>query len=464
MDEQNTPRQSNPRRKKKSQLQIFKETYLPLVIGGIALLLVFVFIIGSIVRGVQRNRYEAKLNRDASLAAEALLQEKTQEARQLATQAKEMAAHYDYEGAVDLLGGFSGNLADFPELNQLYTQYKQEKDKLVKWVDTNNILSLSFQMLIADPNRAFQDARYGNSYNKNFVTTEEFTKILHQLYENNYILIRLSDLVIDGQVQELLLPKDKKPLLLIQTQVNYNTYMVDGDGDKLPDKDGDGFASRLIIDDNGNITCQMVDSAGQTQTGNYDLVPILNSFVTTHPDFSYKGAKAILALTGYDGLFGYRSNPAAESTFGADTYGNEISDATQMAEALRKDGYELACYTYDNAAYGQLENAKIQYDLNKWENEVVPILGDVDILVYARNSDISDSSAPYSGEKINTLLDAGFTKFLGFCNEGMPWLTEQDEYMRLGRILVTGENMKKTPDWFEGIFDVATVLDPTRPA
>lgn len=30
------PRQGNPRRKKKSQMQIFKETYLPLIIAGVA--------------------------------------------------------------------------------------------------------------------------------------------------------------------------------------------------------------------------------------------------------------------------------------------------------------------------------------------------------------------------------------------------------------------------------------------
>ena len=40
--------------------------------------------------------------------------------------------------------------------------------------------------------------------------------------------------------KELYLPQGKKPVIITQTQVNYNTYMVDGDGDKLPDKDGDG--------------------------------------------------------------------------------------------------------------------------------------------------------------------------------------------------------------------------------
>ncbi len=456
MEEQNT----SPRRKKKSQLQIFKETYLPLAIAGVAVVLIIVFIIGSIVRAVQQNRYETKMNKEAEIAASQLLQEQTQEANEMITQVKEMALHSDYAGAIALIDGFSGELSKFPELENLYKEYLSAQSKTVKWTDTNNILALSFQMLIADPDRAFADEKYGNSYNNNFVTTEEFTKILHGLYENNYILVSLKDIYSNGQEQVLYLPEGKKPVVLIETQVNYNTYMVDSDGDKLPDQGGDGFASKLVIDANGNITCQMVDSSGQTVEGAFDLVPILDSFVTTHPDFSYKGAKAVLALTGYDGLFGYRTNPSAKGVFNTDA---EAASAKEIAKKLQDTGYELACYTYENAAYGQMDNAKIQNDLNKWLNEVTPILGDVENFVFAKNSDISDDTAPYSGDKIDSLLNAGFTRFLGFCTEATCWYTEGSGYMRLGRTPVTGSEMKKHPEWFEDFFSVSAVWDSKRP-
>ncbi len=465
MDNQNLSgaNQPNPRRRKKSKLQIFKETLLPLIIAGIALVFILVFVIGSIVRGVQKNLYEKEQLQKASEESAALLAAQTQEAESIIHQANLLCAEYDYIGAVALMEGFSGNIENFPTLKALYTQCLEEKNTLVKWTDTNNILNLSFQMLIADPQRAFQDEKYGGAYNKNFVTTEEFTKILHQLYENDYVLIKLSDVYKDGAVQELYLPAGKKPLILTQTQVNYNTYMIDGDGDKLPDKDGDGFASKLIIDANGNITCEMVDQTGQVQTGAFDLVPILNSFVTTHPDFSYKGARAVLALTGYDGLFGYRTNPQAEATFGADNYGNEITAAKRLADALREEGYELACYTYNNAAYGQMDSAQIQHDLTLWNNEVSPILGHIDTLVFAKESDISESTAPYAGDNFDVLQSFGFVKYLGFCNEGEFWGTEGEGYIRLGRLLVTGSAMKSHSDWFDGIFDTYSVLDSTRP-
>ena len=35
--------------------------------------------------------------------------------------------------------------------------------------------------------------------------------------------------------------------------------------------------------------------------------PLLQDFIDEHPDFSYKGAKAVIAFTGYNGILGYRT-------------------------------------------------------------------------------------------------------------------------------------------------------------
>lgn len=37
-------------------------------------------------------------------------------------------------------------------------------------------------------------------------------------------------------------------------------------------------------------------------------MPILNKFVKEHPDFSLNGEKGVVALTGYEGVLGYRTN------------------------------------------------------------------------------------------------------------------------------------------------------------
>jgi len=454
-DQNNHP--VNPRRRKRTKFQIFKETYLPAVIAGIALLLIIVFIIGSITRSIQRKQMEKKEMLAESIAASEEQEKLDKEAADRLNTAASFAVGYDYENAILTLNNFSGNLSNYPDLLQRITQYENSLEEMVLWDDPSKIINLSFQLLIEDPSRAFNDSKYGSSYKKNFITTSEFRKILHQLYENDYILIRLSD--VNDQLK---LPKDKKPIILTQTQVNYYTYMTDSDGDKHPDAGGAGFASKLFLDATGNLTNEIVDTNGQIVTGAFDMVPILEAFIETHPDFTYKGARAILAVTGYDGLFGYRTNASAKEFFGNEFWEQEVSKATEIVKTLRNTGYEIACYTYENVAYGSRSAAQIRSDLDSWNLEVSPILGVVDTLAYARESDIANSNTTYSGDKYTILKDFGFTNYLGFCTNGAPWISVQDNVLRQGRILVTGKNLTQNAMWFNGIFDSQSVLDPSR--
>ena len=64
---------SRPRRRKRSKLQRFKETYLPLLIAATALLLIIIFIIGSITRAVQHASAREQAAINAAIAAEEAL-------------------------------------------------------------------------------------------------------------------------------------------------------------------------------------------------------------------------------------------------------------------------------------------------------------------------------------------------------------------------------------------------------
>ena len=471
MEQQNNDsnRPVNPRRRKRTKLQTFKESYLPMIIAGAAFILILIFIVGSITRAVQKNKAE----KEASIAASSSLAEEQarleQQASTLLAQAEEMAAGFDYEGAIAALNSFEGDMSDYPDLYDKLVAYESALSNTVAWDDPNQIPNLSFQLLIADPERGFTNETYGYSINRNFITTDEFSKILQQLYDNGYILVDLDDFVTtetdqDGMTvfksKTLRLPNGKKPIMLTQTNVNYNYYLIDSDGDKVPDADGGGFASKLLWDGE-KFTCEMVDSAGQTVTGDFDLVPILEAFVKKHPDFSYKGAKATLALTGYNGLFGYRTHPDAANIFGDEAYRQAIQEAAAVAKALRENGYTLACYTYENIPYGQSSLTEIQSDMSDWSNEVVPLLGQMDILAYAQLSDITTEQT-YSGEKFDALQNLGFRYYLGFCEDGKPWTTITAQYVRQGRILVTGANLAYHADWFKNLFDPSSVLNSSR--
>lgn len=454
----------NPRRKKRSPMQIFKERYLPLIILALTVILLVTFVIGSIVRGVQRG----KIKEAAALAAAEEAARISEEAKNIEHDAAVLAGMYDYQGAIAMIDDFSGNLNEYPALEEMRNQYITANDQLVTWDDPNSVLSLSFQMLIADPARAFGHEEQSESMEYHYITTTEFTRLLEQLYQKNYILVSLDDFTATqssqaGQevmtVSPLRLPAGKKPLLLTQTNVNYDLFLVDGNDDMVPDAESCGFASRLVLDSDGSVTCEYIDPAGQTLTGAYDLIPILDDFIEKHPDFSYRGAKAIIALSGHEGLFGYRTGTEFENYLGTAKHDEEVAAAKAIATALIRSGYDLACYTYENVAYGNMTLEQIQQDQTKWLQDVTPIIGQTDILVYAKLSDIAPSNTEYSGDTYEFLKQAGYRYFIGFTNSGSCWVTVKDDYMRHGRILITGNNLINNAAWFEEILDPMAILD-----
>ncbi|MBO5952937.1 MAG: hypothetical protein J6Q53_02265 [Oscillospiraceae bacterium] len=465
------PRRPNPRRRRRSPLRIFIDSYLPLLVIGVVIILFIVFAVGSIGRSNDR-RAQQEQDRIAASQSEAQKQlELEAEASRLITEASALAKAYDYDGAIALLDSFSGNLYEFDSLLAARESYVKTKESLIAWDDPSKVVNLSFHLLIADPVRAFSDKGYASSYKWNFITTTEFSSIIQQLYDNGYVLVDIYDLfeatTAEGgstvyKAKTLYLPEGKKPMMLTQTQVNYYTYMTDSDGDGLADKGGGGFASRLIVDSTGALTCEYVDSTGKTLTGAYDLVPILEDFIAANPDFSYKGARAVLAVSGYDGLFGYRTDPETAKKISQEYYDQQLKELPAVVDALKAKGYRMACYTYNNIAYGNVSAAKIQEDLDKWKNEVTPLLGELDILVYAKESDISSPADAYTGDKYHVLQNAGFRYFLGFCEGSEPWAQTNRTNVRQGRLMVTGNNLQKNAKLFEGLFDTSIALDRNR--
>ena len=468
MDEKQPPEQRPviARRRKRTQMEVFKEAYLPAFIACAAIILIIIFIIGSITRSIQRGKADAQLEGQASATALAEQEALEDEANQIAEEAALLAESYDYEGALEKIESFSGIYTDYPILYDRYQQYTKAQGEMVVWDDPSKVLNLSFHLLIADPQRAFNysDSYLRQKFNENFITVSEFQAILQELYGNGYILIDVDDITTGTQSKSLSLPAGKKPLILTQTNVNYYNYMIDGNGDYVADAEGAGFASRLIIDANGNITAEMVNSAGETVTGSYDMVPILESFIQTHPDFSYRGAKAVLAVSGEEGIFGYRINHSAvtDNKLSAAQYEKEITGAKEICAKLNELGYHIACYTYANTAYGEKTPNEIHTDMKKWTEEIEPILGSTKYFVFAQNSDIGTPGVAYSGEQFAALSSYGFTHYFGFCSANNTWYYQDEAYMRQGRLLVTGSALTHHPDWFAGILNPTSVLDTSR--
>ena len=452
------------RRRKPSKSQIFKEVYLPAIIAGLALLLVLSFIVGSVTNAVKKKMLNDEANRRESLSASQAADAAEKEYDALMAEAEALAAGYNYDEAIAKLNTFTGTDAEHQQaITAKKAEYTNAQSQLVEWKDVSQIPNLSFHVLMADPTRAISDAQYGGLYNRNFVTIDEFSKILEQLYAGGYILIDFDSFIststgVDGKESffqsPLMLPAGKKPIMITETMVNYFNYMIDGNNDGEPDAGGAGFACKLVVDANGDIKAQYVDGSNQTLVGNYDLVPILEDFIKAHPDFSYRGARATLAVTGHEGVFGYRCNTSYIASKSQSYYDEQVAGAKEITQALREKGYTIASYTYSNQKYRDLSAKEISQEMTNWKNQVTPILGEVDVLVFAReNGGIND----YTGAVFTALSDTGFQYFV---DDGeKPSVTINTSYVRQTRIMVTGMNMQWHPTWFTQYFDCNAVLD-----
>ena len=448
-------RSATPRRKKPSTMRKIKDNYLPMVIAGLSVLLCLVFIIVAISRAVERNQIEAeRAQQESQQAVQDAVREEQEEVQRLRDEAAALAAGYDFQAAIDVLDSFQGDVNKYTEILSDRGRYAQLQSSLVEITDYSRIPNLSFHVLMADYGVAFNSGN-ANSYKKNFVAIEEFSAILQQLYDNGYVLVNFNNFIEEtvdagGNVtmtfKPIYLPEGKKPVMLTETLVNYFGYMVDGDEDGKPDAQGEGFACKLVLRD-GKIVNEMVNFRGETVYGEYDLVPILNSFIERNPDFAYRGARATLAVTGSEGIFGYRIQTADEA---------EIAACKELVQELRNQGYLLACNSFVNVAYNRVDATYIQNDIKMWKEEIVPVIGDVDIMVYAAGSDIEN----YNGSKFNVMQNEGFRYFISSTNNSANSLNLElnNAYLRQYRIMVTGSAMVNDPNQLMPYFNPREVM------
>lgn len=387
--------------------------------------------------------------------------------QKLIARADVVAAGYDYDGAVDVLREYGTDWELQPELASAQAKYLAAKDKTIWWYAADDIPVLTFQSLIADPERAFSSENAA-AYAQNMVTVTEFRQILEQLYAKGYVLVRLSDITRYGLDQSgdetylekaIYLPEGKRPLVLVQTDLNYYEYMVDGDGDRYADGAGDGFASRLVTDDTGTLACEYYTADGAKLTGAYDLVPVLEEFVQEHPDFSYKGARGVVAVTGYEGVFGYHTHPEWKLILGEEDYAQEVRAAQLVAKALKANGWEIASHGFGHYAYENVTVEDIESDLRKWQNQVQPIVGETDIFVFLYGCDIGGEE--YSGDVYRQLYRAGYRIFCHRSEES-SWAQVAEDYVRHGTTSITGYALAYEQNALSSFFDASLIDDPSR--
>ncbi len=354
----------------------------------------------------------------------------------LLDQAWLLAAGYDYDAAIGLLtssefyGAGEGGTTD-PRINSAISEYEHVRESLQP-VEITEITHVFFHSLVMDESKAFDGDADESGYNQVMTTKDEFLKILDSMYEKGYVLVRLHDIATmqDGRMTkgQILLPPGRKACVMSQDDVCYYEYMED-----------DGFARRMVIGDNGKPACEMIMDDGTVSVGSYDMVPLLEDFIEQHPDFSYKGARAVIAFTGYQGILGYRTAESYRET--NPNFAADCQAAAAVAKCLRDNGWELASHSWGHRDLGTISYEKFKTDCDKWENEVETLIGPTDIILYPFGADVSDWHAYNSdNERFMYMKSLGFDYF---CNvdSNQYWVQLGDNYLRQGRRNLDGYRM-----------------------
>lgn len=439
MSEHNTQEYGNPRptrrvRRKKTPWQKFKEAYLPFVIVLAGIVLIIALIVGIVKLASGGSDHEPTIPEQTM--DQTSEPEEDEDTEELLAAAEQLALGYEYDAAIALLedsGSSDSRVA------AILGQYEQERDALVVWADNTDVPHISFQPLVVDTNRAFDGDSASADYKDYNLTVHEFQAILEQLYANGYVLVSSADIAApdaEGKYKatDICLPTNRQPLMMSLIPAHYSL-----------DAAGDGFPRCLMVGDDGKITCQYIDETASRLQGAYDFVTILEAFIAQHPDFSYKGARAILGLCDDADPLGYDPAKDAESL-------------KAVVDCLKKTGYEFASFTYGGIRYGDADARDVAADVEDWENAYGEILGETTILIYAGGSDLLE----YEGAKYEALYNAGFRFFVGMDNSATSWGMITDAYVRQDRRTINGVRITQDADLVDDLFQASEILDEAR--
>jgi hypothetical protein len=277
--------------------------------------------------------------------------------------------------------------------------------------------------LVINPQLAFTSDSLGVGFQQNFVTALEFRRILDQLWSKGWTLVDIHR-AAQGTVR---VPRGRRPFVLSEDDVNYYRYFA-----------GRGLAARLVLDA-GRVRAEL---PGRRLT-NDDVVPLVEAEVRRHPEFSADGAKGVLAVTGYEGLFGehHPNRPAARVRLKA------------LAHWLVGHGWTIASHTWGHIDLSGSSQATTAWDTAHWKALAEPLLGRTDVLVYpfgARPDDAARRQLVGAGYRIQLDIDIVARR------------VRSDGAIVMSRRHVDGFAFD-VPRQQARFYDVARIRDPARP-
>lgn len=300
--------------------------------------------------------------------------------------------------------------------------------------------------LLAYPEQAFDGDAQALGLDDWFITVPEFNRILDSLYAKGFILVDINQVYEEVesngkqllQRRELLLPEGKKPIILSIDDLNYNRYMI-----------GNGMVHKLIVDEAGHIATYSLDKDGEPSISRTnECVPILDQFVSDHPDFSHQGAKGTLALTGYEGILGYRTNN------GSPNREAEIAAVKPVIAKLKETGWNFASHSYGHPNVQTMTYSRLVRDARLWQEEVQSLVGSTQVYVYPFGD-----AVPEGSDKFVYLQQQGFKIFCAVGIESYEKISSKTNAVMTDRRHIDGITLRQQRERFLDLYDANEVID-----
>lgn len=357
-----------------------------------------------------------------------------------------LALEYRYEEAVACLKD-TKVLEDDERAKEAIADYEQQLGSMYEYSGT--VGHLSFTNLVMDVSMAFDGDENAKNYRETMITYNEFEAILKTLHENGYVLVDLHDVTeksVDAsgdavlEQKNLVLPKGRKPLVISVDNPNYASV-----------HNGDGVATKLALDENGEVQAVLSDAGGHEKLGAYDVIPVLEQFIDENPDFSFRGARGIIGLSGSNGAFGYRIEEGSSVD-----YKENAELVKQIADKLKQNGWTFASMGYHYDWMNNMSYETLKEEIMNWKSSVGSLIGECDTLIYPYGAEVD-----YASEKAAFLMGQGFCYLIGSWPDG-DHLEVNTNYLRQTRRMVTGYIFENYPNNYDPYFVTSAVKDTSR--
>ena len=318
---------------------------------------------------------------------------------------------------------------------------------------------LFFHPVIAYPEVAFRGDYMEKGLDDWMLTVSEYRAILDRLYENGYVIVDIGDVwgeekASDGSTvmvrKTLMLPEGKKPLVISYDDVNYYEYMREY-----------GFTYKLIVKD-GEVWSWGLDPQGkEVVSQDLDAITILDKFVDEHPDFSMYGVKGCIALTGYEGILGYRTQTTTEGLTAEQEKQRqeEIKAVRPVIDALKENGWYFGSHTWGHIDLSGYEVDGVSEDTGRWKDEVASLVGDTPYLFYPHGARPDGDDLDQTGSVLRYLYDQGFRVFFSVGIESFSRIKDDIPAVIADRLHPDGTTLRWSRDRYMRFYDAKDVFD-----